>query len=71
MRLQVADAGNLQEGLFLDETVPPWITDIVIRRSLPAYLKLAFVLQPQTSALRSLKRCVISVEILEFFLYLK
>lgn len=31
LRLQVGDAGNLQEGLLLDETVPAWITDIVIR----------------------------------------
>ncbi|XP_062520328.1 WD repeat-containing protein 48-like [Corticium candelabrum] len=56
MRFRVSEAGSLSDGLLLDETVPAWVTDIVIRKSLPAYLKLSFVLQPCSPALKSLKR---------------
>ncbi|KAK7864940.1 hypothetical protein R5R35_004930 [Gryllus longicercus] len=56
-RLLVRDAGGETEGLLLNETVPPWVVDIVVEKNLPKFIKIPFYLLPHaTSGVKSLKK---------------
>ncbi|XP_049836290.1 WD repeat-containing protein 48 [Schistocerca gregaria] len=56
-RLLVRDAGGETEGVLLNETVPPWVNDIVVEKNLPKFIKIPFYLLPHaTSGVKSLKK---------------
>ncbi|PSN54916.1 WD repeat-containing protein 48, partial [Blattella germanica] len=56
-RLLVRDAGGETEGVLLNETVPPWVVDIVVEKNLPKFIKIPFYLQPHVSSgVKSLKK---------------
>nr|CAD7599540.1 unnamed protein product [Timema genevievae] len=56
-RLLVRDAGGETEGVLLNETVPPWVVDIVVEKNLPKFIKIPFYLQPHASSgVKSLKK---------------
>lgn len=56
-RLLVRDAGGDTEGVLLNETVPPWVVDIVVEKNLPKFIKIPFYLLPHaTSGVKSLKK---------------
>ena len=38
-RLLARDAGGETEGVLLNETVPPWVIDIVVEKKLPKFIK--------------------------------
>ncbi|EEB17577.1 WD-repeat protein, putative [Pediculus humanus corporis] len=48
-RLLVKDAGGDTEGGLLNETVPPWVVDIVVEKNLPKFIKIPFYLLPHSS----------------------
>lgn len=48
-RLLVRDAGGESESSLLHETVPSWVTDVVIERTIPKFIKLPFYLLPHPS----------------------
>lgn len=50
LRLLVSDARRETEDLLLQETVPPWVTDIVINKNMPKFNKIAFYLLPHVSS---------------------
>ena len=41
-RLLARDAGGETEGVLLNETVPPWVIDIVVEKKLPKFIKVSF-----------------------------
>lgn len=45
-RLLVRDAAGDSESTLLHETAPQWVTDVVIERNIPKFLKIPFFLQP-------------------------
>lgn len=56
-RLLVRDAGGETEGVLLNETVPPWVVDIVVEKNMPKFIKIPFYLQPHASSgVKSLKK---------------
>lgn len=56
-RLLVRDAGGETEGVLLNESVPPWVNDIVVEKNLPKFNKIPFYLLPHVSSgVKSLKK---------------
>lgn len=56
-RLLVRDAGGETEAVLLNETVPPWVIDIVVEKNFPKFNKIPFFLLPHSSSgLKSLKK---------------
>lgn len=47
LRLLVGDAGRETEELLLHETVPAWVTDVVVSKNMPRFNKIPFYLLPQ------------------------
>lgn len=45
-RLLVRDASGESESSLLQETIPQWVTDIVIEKNIPKFNKISFYLQP-------------------------
>lgn len=45
-RLLVRDAAGESESALLHETVPSWVTDVVIERNMPKFIKIPFYLLP-------------------------
>ncbi|KAL5289332.1 WDR48 family protein [Megaselia abdita] len=45
-RLLVRDAAGESESSLLQETIPQWVTDIVIEKNIPKFNKISFYLQP-------------------------
>ncbi|XP_037903024.1 WD repeat-containing protein 48 homolog isoform X1 [Hermetia illucens] len=45
-RLLVRDAAGESESALLHETVPQWVTEVVIERAIPKFTKIPFYLQP-------------------------
>ncbi|KAH8372674.1 hypothetical protein KR009_002625 [Drosophila setifemur] len=45
-RLLVRDAAGDSESTLLHETAPQWVTDVVIEKNIPKFLKIPFFLQP-------------------------
>lgn len=61
-RLLVRDAAGETEGVLLNETVPPWVVNIVVDKNLPQFIKIPFYLLPHaTSGVKSLKKYVRSI----------
>jgi len=61
-RLLVRDAAGETEGVLLNETVPPWVVNIVVDKNLPQFIKIPFYLLPHASSgVKSLKKYVISL----------
>uniref|UniRef100_V5IFQ4 WD repeat-containing protein 48 homolog n=1 Tax=Ixodes ricinus TaxID=34613 RepID=V5IFQ4_IXORI len=50
LRLLVGDAGRENEELLLNETVPTWVTDVVISKNMPRFNKIPFYLLPHSSS---------------------
>ncbi|XP_064480757.1 WD repeat-containing protein 48-like isoform X2 [Ornithodoros turicata] len=50
LRLLVGDAGRETEDMLLHETVPSWVTDVVISKNMPRFNKLPFYLLPHSSS---------------------
>ncbi|KAL0275371.1 UNVERIFIED_CONTAM: hypothetical protein PYX00_003232 [Menopon gallinae] len=48
-RLLVKDAGGENESGLLNETVPPWVVDIVVDKNSPKFIKIPFYLLPHSS----------------------
>lgn len=48
-RLLARDAGGETEGVLLNETVPAWVVDIVMEKTLPVFIKIPFYLLPHGS----------------------
>uniref|UniRef100_A0A914W6J7 WD repeat-containing protein 48 homolog n=1 Tax=Plectus sambesii TaxID=2011161 RepID=A0A914W6J7_9BILA len=48
-RLLVKDAANDTEAVMLQDTVPQWVTDTVVQRTMPKYNKIPFYLLPHAS----------------------
>jgi len=42
----VRDAAGDSESTLLHETAPQWVTDVVIEKNIPKFLKIPFFLQP-------------------------
>lgn len=60
-RLLVRDAAGDSESTLLHETAPQWVTDVVIERNIPKFLKIPFFLQPHpqmTKPERTKKVCI-------------
>merc|ERR1712029_1279400 len=56
-RLLARDAGGETEGVLLNETVPPWVIDIVVEKKLPKFIKVTFFVLPHpTLGYKSFKR---------------
>ncbi|KAF6210381.1 hypothetical protein GE061_013485 [Apolygus lucorum] len=56
-RLLVSDASGENEMSLLQETVPPWVADIVVEKTLPKFNKIPFYLVPYSNtAVKSIKR---------------
>lgn len=51
-RLLVRDAAGETESALLHETVPAWVTDVVIERTIPKFLKIPFYLNPHPQMMR-------------------
>lgn len=51
-RLLVRDAAGENESSLLHETVPSWVTDIVIEKTIPKFVKIPFYLLPHPSMLK-------------------
>lgn len=49
-RLLCRDAGGETEQALLNETVPPWVTEIVVDKNMPKFNKIPFFLQPHASS---------------------
>lgn len=49
-RLLARDAGGETEGVLLNETVPAWVVDIVMEKTLPVFIKIPFYLLPHGSS---------------------
>lgn len=45
-RLLVRDAAGESESTLLNDTVPQWVTDVVIEKATPKFLKIPFLLTP-------------------------
>ncbi|XP_023217723.1 WD repeat-containing protein 48 [Centruroides vittatus] len=50
LRLLVGDAGRETEELLLHETVPSWVTDVVVAKNMPRFNKIPFYLLPHSSS---------------------
>ncbi|XP_041360801.1 WD repeat-containing protein 48-like [Gigantopelta aegis] len=48
-RLLCRDAGGETEQMLLNETVPPWVMDVVVQKNVPKFNKIPFFLQPHAS----------------------
>jgi len=48
-RVCARDATGETEGVTLNETVPPWVLDIVVNKIMPKFAKIAFYLYPHPS----------------------
>lgn len=65
-RLLVRDAAGETEGVLLNETVPPWVVNIVVDKNLPQFIKIPFYLLPHASSgVKSLKKYVLHGYILK------
>lgn len=51
-RLLVRDAAGENESSLLHETVPSWVTDIVIEKTIPKFVKIPFYLLPHPSMVK-------------------
>ncbi|XP_053962299.1 WD repeat-containing protein 48 homolog isoform X1 [Anastrepha ludens] len=51
-RLLVRDAAGESESTLLHETVPQWVTDVVIEKTIPKFLKIPFFLQPHPQMIK-------------------
>jgi len=49
-RLLCRDAGGETEQALLNETVPAWVTEIVVDKNMPKFNKIPFFLQPHSSS---------------------
>ncbi|KAG8182664.1 hypothetical protein JTE90_019689 [Oedothorax gibbosus] len=57
LRLLVGDAGRETEELLLTETVPAWVTDVVVSKNMPRFNKIPFCLLPvQSSGTKPLRK---------------
>ncbi|XP_055929007.1 WD repeat-containing protein 48-like isoform X1 [Argiope bruennichi] len=57
LRLLVGDAGRETEELLLHETVPSWVTDVVVSKNMPRFNKIPFCLLPvQSSGAKPLRK---------------
>ncbi|GIY83904.1 hypothetical protein CDAR_224162 [Caerostris darwini] len=57
LRLLVGDAGRETEELLLHETVPAWVTDVVVSKNMPRFNKIPFCLLPvQASGAKPLRK---------------
>ncbi|GFY37750.1 WD repeat-containing protein 48 [Trichonephila inaurata madagascariensis] len=57
LRLLVGDAGRETEELLLHETVPAWVTDVVVSKNMPRFNKIPFCLLPvQSSGAKPLRK---------------
>lgn len=45
-RLLVRDAAGENESSLLHETVPSWVTEIVVEKTIPKFIKIPFYLLP-------------------------
>lgn len=45
-RLLVRDAAGENESSLLHETVPTWVTEIVVEKTIPKFIKIPFYLLP-------------------------
>lgn len=45
-RLLVRDTAGETESTFLNDNVPVWVTDVVIERTIPKFIKIPFYLLP-------------------------
>jgi WD repeat-containing protein 48 len=50
LRLLVCDARRETEDLLLQETVPPWVSDVVVNKNMPKFNKIPFYLLPHPSS---------------------
>lgn len=65
-RLLVRDAAGETEGVLLNETVPPWVVNIVVDKNLPQFIKIPFYLLPHASSgVKSLKKYALHLQISE------
>ncbi|XP_012528857.1 WD repeat-containing protein 48 [Monomorium pharaonis] len=56
-RLLARDAAGETESVLLNETVPPWVVNIVVDKNLPQFIKIPFYLLPHASSgVKSLKK---------------
>lgn len=51
-RLLVRDAAGENESALLHETVPSWVTEIVVERTIPKFIKIPFYLLPHPQMAR-------------------
>jgi WD repeat-containing protein 48 len=51
-RILVRDAAGDTESGFLQETVPTWVTDVVIERAIPKFTKIQFHLLPHPQMMK-------------------
>ncbi|RWS08592.1 WD repeat-containing protein 48-like protein [Dinothrombium tinctorium] len=57
LRLLVGDAKRETEDALLQENVPMWVTDVVVAKNLPKFVKIAFYLLPHpSSGIKSLRK---------------
>ncbi|XP_015922477.1 WD repeat-containing protein 48 isoform X2 [Parasteatoda tepidariorum] len=57
LRLLVGDAGRETEELLLHETIPSWVTDVVVSKNMPRFNKIPFCLLPvQSSGAKPLRK---------------
>lgn len=65
-RLLARDAAGETESVLLNETVPPWVVNIVVDKNLPQFIKIPFYLLPHASSgVKSLKKYVPYLQIIE------
>ncbi|CAG2116054.1 unnamed protein product, partial [Medioppia subpectinata] len=50
LRLLVCDARRDTEDVLLQETVPPWVVDVVVNKNMPKFNKIPFYLLPHLSS---------------------
>ncbi|CAG2165786.1 unnamed protein product [Oppiella nova] len=50
LRLLVCDARRETEDVLLQETVPPWVLDVVVNKNMPKFNKIPFYLLPHVSS---------------------
>lgn len=64
-RLLVRDAAGENESSLLHETVPSWVTDIVIEKTIPKFVKIPFYLLPHPSMVKQdrMKKVIVSVRL--------
>lgn len=70
-RLLVRDAAGENEGALLHETVPSWVTEIVIEKTIPKFIKIPFYLLPHPQMVKQDRMKKVSFSFVErrFLLY--